>query len=169
MKILISVLLISSLSLLSETQCTNSNSSNEIQESCNCSSLFCNCSATCSNNASCSCGFTCDCSCSGSNGTGQIPEENEESTGGYKFMPTSNGTQVANSIATQAYFNDLDTESGTAIAGYFQTLRNAIENEDIDTYRENAPLLDEAFQNLTESEQNAYVTWAMANLTPTND
>lgn len=90
-------------------------------------------------------------------------------TAPYGILPTANGTQNQNSEESEEYFNGLGTTTGTTIAGYIKTLRTAIANEDLGTYAENAPLLEAAFKNLAETEQNAYITWALANLTPVKD
>ncbi|MFK7946091.1 MAG: hypothetical protein AB8G11_00760 [Saprospiraceae bacterium] len=172
MKFIISILLISSLSFLSETQSTYK--TNDGKPGCKCKSSYCSCKISCSKNSnpSCASGLTCNCSCNGSANV-TLPEvtqeEEEEPTNNYMSMPTANDVQNENSIATEAYFNNLNTEIGTTISGYFQTLRDAIANKDLEVYKKNAPLLENAFKNLTESEQNAYITWAVTNLTPINN
>ena len=149
MKILISILLISSVAFFSNNQL-----SSNILEGCNCSSLTCSCSVTgCNSGGNCSCNlFSCSCECSS-----------------IVKLPTANGTQNENSIASQEYFENLETAAGTTIAGYIETLRNAIANDDLDTYTDNAPLLNSAFKNLKENEQSAYTSWVIANLTPIKD
>lgn len=157
MKILISILLVSSLAFLSE----NEPASNVLAD-CSCSSLTCSCQATgCeyggAGSPSCDCGlFSCNCSC-------------DAQAQPHQLLPTANDTQNENSEGSQGYFNNLGTEAGTTIAGYIKTLRTAIANKDLDTYKENAPLVEAAFKNLTESEQMAYATWAVDNLTPIKD
>ncbi len=154
MKFLISMLLVSSITFFSKNELSHSN-----LVDCSCSGLTCSCSATGCNSGgntggSCSCGlFSCDCACEAAQ----------------PILPTANGTQNENSVASQGYFEGLGTENGVTIAGHIQALRNAIANDDLEGYTENAPLLEEAFKKLPENEQNAYKNWVLKNLTPVKD
>ena len=147
MKVLISILLISSLSFFTQKELLAPN-----LEDCKCSALNCSCkSGDCSAEVNCTCNmFSCNCAC----GTP------------YSVLPVANEIQNQNSEASEGYFKGLGTAESAKIAGYINTLRTAIANNDLKTYAENAPLLEAAFKSLPQAEQDAYLLWIFQNLTP---
>lgn len=146
MKILISILLISSVGLIPNN--FTSTSSNNFPK-CNCEGFFGTCATTCKTNASCDCVVTANCAC------------DDEA---YQVLPTQSTTQYENSEAAQQYFKSLNTKNGESIAIYFETTRKAIEDDDLETYAEQATLLEMTFNDLSETEKTAFLSWAMENL-----
>lgn len=153
MKILISILLISSVGLF-----TNNASSPKVYQDiskCSCSGFFGNCAITCSEkNSSCDCILTANCACEG---------------GLYQVLPTQTATQYENSVIAQQYFEDLEMKTGNFIANHLKALRTAIKKDDLETYKKQAISIEQIFNELNETEKTAFMTWAMKTLTVVED
>lgn len=152
MKILITALLISIIGLFTNYNAQQPNFN--VISKCNCAGFFGSCSISCETTSNCNCILTSNCAC------------DSES---YQILPTQNKIQYENSVVTQQYFKEKNTKSSEIIATCLESLRMAIENDDLETYSQQATLLDNTFNDLSEMDKNTFLTWAIENLVSEND
>ena len=131
----------------------------DVHRSCNCSSPFCGCIATCLDEGefpNCNCGvFTCICKC----------ETKDASNSNDAPVPTMSSSQEANSVKGEGYFRSLGTTDGQTIANGLKALREAIKSGDSKKYNAYAKTTESTFAKLPGSQQAAWESWANNNLT----
>ena len=124
--------------------------------SCSCSGLSCNCTVTCKDEGeipNCTCSyFSCSCICNPKD----IATESEP--------PKMDKDNERNSERIEGYFRGLGTASGTQIADYVKTLRNAVHSSDGKTYYQTASRVELAYSQLPAAQQNAFENWVNSSL-----
>ena len=130
----------------------------DVHRSCNCSSPFCGCSATCLDEGempNCICGvFTCICKC----------DPKDASNANDAPVPTMTSGQEANSVKGEGYFRGLGTTDGQTIANGIRALREAVKAGDSKKYSTNAKTVESTFAKLPSSQQAAWENWSNSNL-----